>query len=332
MRPLLHLSLFLFLFISLARNGYTQHPENLVFEGAGIRGLAYGGVIEALNEQGHLDSLQRVGGTSAGAVTALLLSLRYEPEEIIRIIESTPWESFNDAQVPFLASGVYRMNKHYGWYPGDQFHEWIASVIALKTGSTETTFAEARNAGFLDLYVTATSVNRQELVYLSVETYPEMRLSDAMRIAISIPFYFEAVPITAEGEVVEDPSSSSVQHLLIDGGLLANYPIHMFDRSDGQNSGITIGVRMDTPEQIDADQQREGLVDLDINSLQSYTEALYVLTLETLSRNSMSEDDWSRTISVSTEGIGPRIRELSMEERRSLIESGKKAVDDFLND
>jgi NTE family protein len=41
---------------------------NLVFEGGGVKGVAYGGVLEVLDQQGILDQIQNVAGTSAGAI------------------------------------------------------------------------------------------------------------------------------------------------------------------------------------------------------------------------------------------------------------------------
>ena len=61
----------------LYANASAQAPENLVFEGAGIRGIAYSGAIAELEQHGLLKNIKRVGGTSAGAITALLLCLGY---------------------------------------------------------------------------------------------------------------------------------------------------------------------------------------------------------------------------------------------------------------
>ncbi|WP_226163281.1 patatin-like phospholipase family protein [Hymenobacter terricola] len=48
--------------------------RNLVMEGGGIRGIAYGGALLELEQQGILRGLERVGGTSAGAIQAALLA------------------------------------------------------------------------------------------------------------------------------------------------------------------------------------------------------------------------------------------------------------------
>ena len=70
---------YLFVFFTLcffqATAQEAQPIKNLVFEGAGIRGIAYSGAIAELENRHLLGRIERVGGTSAGAITALLLSI-----------------------------------------------------------------------------------------------------------------------------------------------------------------------------------------------------------------------------------------------------------------
>ena len=40
--------------------------RNLVFEGGGVKGIAYVGAMDVLQKNGVLKNIQRVGGTSAG--------------------------------------------------------------------------------------------------------------------------------------------------------------------------------------------------------------------------------------------------------------------------
>ncbi len=48
-----------------------------------------------------------------------------------------------------------------------------------------------------------------------------------------------------------------------------------------------------------------------------------------MNRNKLIKEDWERTISVSSVGIGPKIKKLSDNQKRSLMKSGEKAVKDF---
>src|SRR5690349_10381956 len=77
---------FCFTAFSLVGKAQTCEVRHLVFEGAGIRGIAYAGVIEVLEQKGRLPGVRQVGGTSAGAITALMLSIGYNATEIRDII------------------------------------------------------------------------------------------------------------------------------------------------------------------------------------------------------------------------------------------------------
>jgi len=41
--------------------------ENLVFEGGGVKGIAYAGAVQSLKNHSLLEKVKRVAGTSAGA-------------------------------------------------------------------------------------------------------------------------------------------------------------------------------------------------------------------------------------------------------------------------
>lgn len=69
------------------------HFRNLVFEGGGIKGIAYAGALMELEKRGILDEIIRVGGTSAGAITATLVALGYKNKEIAHIVMNMNFEA-----------------------------------------------------------------------------------------------------------------------------------------------------------------------------------------------------------------------------------------------
>lgn len=75
---------------------YAQNTiKNLVFEGAGVRGIAYAGAIKELENNKLISQIEKVGGTSAGAITAMMLALGYSSDEIGEIISQTKLNKFN---------------------------------------------------------------------------------------------------------------------------------------------------------------------------------------------------------------------------------------------
>ena len=60
--------------------------RNLVFEGGGVKGIAYAGAVAVLEDKEILPDIRRVAGTSAGAITAVLLALGASPQSVRRIV------------------------------------------------------------------------------------------------------------------------------------------------------------------------------------------------------------------------------------------------------
>ena len=317
--------------------GYSQTYKNLVFEGAGIRGIAYSGVLSELEKRKLINDIENVGGTSAGAITALMVSLGYSSNEIFDIISETKFQKFNDGEY-FFIGGFSRLNSKYGWYKGEQFKKWLEKIIIAKTGSSEITFRELKQKGFKQLYITATCLNKQKLIVFSAETYPKMKIKDAVRISMSIPLYFEAVFIDSIGQVHNNNNVGGLD-VVVDGGIIGNFPIFIFDSLsvDSLNQTVripnnkTLGVKIDSDLQIKNDSLSKELVPIPINNMNDYLEAFYVLILENLNRTPLIPADWERTISVSSVGISPRIKKLTAEQKKSLIESGQLSTKNYFN-
>ncbi|SHJ39525.1 NTE family protein [Hymenobacter daecheongensis DSM 21074] len=317
--------------------------RNLVMEGGGIRGVAYGGALQELEQQGVLAGIRRVGGTSAGAIQAALLAVGYSAAEIIAIVNNMPVQRLNDGRLIFFGGGT-RLIRQYGWYRGDQFTRFMSELVARKTGSPNCTLGQlhelAAQGKARDLYVTGTNLSRQQIQIFSYETHPDLRVADAVRISMSIPLYFRAVLLDGQGHVVQQPAKGQAVEVLVDGGLLANYPIDLFDKPSYRPEGAaaptainpeTLGLRLDRPEQIAYDTLatgRQQLAPYAINSFGSYVGALYNLAIENL--NPPRATDWARTISISTAGFNPKIKRVSAAQKQQLMDSGRAGVRAFL--
>ncbi|MBW7466788.1 NTE family protein [Pontibacter aydingkolensis] len=344
--------LFLGFCLLLSINAVAQQPKysNLVLEGGGIRGIAYGGALAELDSLGILPQIKRVSGTSAGAIQAALLAVGYTPTEITEVTFTTPVQQFNDGRFIFFG-GTNRLFKQYGWYRGDKFTEWLGKQIGAKTGNPDITFAELHALAIQnkarDLYVTGTNLTDQCVMVFSHETFPNMQLKHAVRISMSIPLYYRAVLLDQEGNIVTKPKKGQQVDVLVDGGILANFPLTLFDdqkyldnssalSQDYDSQGIyhnpqTLGLRLDRDEQIAFDEQQAGLAPYNINKFGDYMGAFYTIVKESLNRQSLTSHDWDRTVSISTAGFSPRVRKLSETEKSTLLASGRKGVQSFMH-
>jgi len=220
--------MFLPLFVVSQKN---YNYKNLVFEGGGIRGLAYPGALKVLEEKGVIKNIERVAGTSAGAITALMLGLGYNSHEIDSIIYTLKIQKFNDGKSIF--GKLRRIKKEYGIFKGDKFEKWLGEIIKNKTGNTNTTFSQLHqlhinNNVFKDVYCTGTNISLQKLSIFSWLNTPAMQLKTAVHISSCIPVYFKPVALDSMWNEVSIKSEIKYD-LYVDGGMMNNYPINMFD-------------------------------------------------------------------------------------------------------
>ena len=233
---------YVFTFILIAFS-YVSHAQytNLVLEGGGMKGIAYAGALEVLDSLGISDSIERIAGTSSGAMNGLMYALGYSGKEIRHLNLNTNFGKYNQVGFP-LIGGLIRVKKTYGYYKTDKLIEDLGKVMAAKGFSPDLTFEElyiAHQSGknVKLLYLTGANLTDQKTEVFSHETYPTMQVLDAIRISISIPMYFEAVFMQPDGSLVEKNDADSTTKIMVDGGVLDNYPFFVFDTLVTVNSG-----------------------------------------------------------------------------------------------
>lgn len=181
----------------------------IVFKGGGVRGTAYAGALQVLEQKGIMQGISRVAGTSAGAITAMLVALKYDAAAIKTIVGNLDFSSLEDGWDPL------RIPAKYGLFEGDAAFDWLEGCVSAKLGYGAT-FADLRAKGFLDLHVVATSLDAQLPFIFSADHTPNVQVSLAVRASMSIPLFFKAVQLCG------------ISGLFVDGGVLLNYPIDIF--------------------------------------------------------------------------------------------------------
>ncbi|XP_074660445.1 uncharacterized protein LOC141912914 isoform X2 [Tubulanus polymorphus] len=192
--------------------GRRLDVENLVFEGGGAKGIAYGGVILALSDLGILQNVKRFAGASIGAVTAMYLAIGFTADEII---ESFLYNDniLQDESMFALPGNVYRK---YGWFEGRLVTQFLEEQIARKTGDPKLTFEQLYKRYGVELCVIVTNVSNMQCEYCHPKTTPDLSIARALRMSIALPPMIQ-------------PVMENTGVYYSDGGLLNNYPIHVFD-------------------------------------------------------------------------------------------------------
>lgn len=284
--------------------GVTFPFKNLVFEGAGVRNCAYAGALIALEEHGAFGQVEQVAGTSSGSIAATLVSLGYTPAEIREAMLELDFARIRDGN---WLSGPPRMLSRYGWNPGDAFLASMEEVIAARTGDGRITFAQLRQRGFKPLYVVGTSLSARNVRVFPDERSQDMAVADAVRISMSIPFFFASREF--QGEVY------------VDGGVMWNYPIDLFDGPEGYNPR-TLGFFMDTFDQPRPDP---------IHSLHDFADAFFASLLSSQEIDLMnSPANLARSIRINDLGLKPTEFGITREQKLALMQQGEQATRAFL--
>jgi NTE family protein len=319
------------------------HFRNLIFEGGGVKGIAYVGAMEVLEQKGILQSIERVGGTSAGAINAVLLGLNYSPAETRDILMRLNFRNFLDDSWGVVRD-TDRLLTEFGWYKGDYFRGWIGELIRTKTGNSESTFNDVQNKkpgmGFRDIYLMGTNLSTHFSEVFSFEHTPRICIADAVRISMSIPLFFSAKR-SLRGDVY------------VDGGVLDNYPIKLFDRQkyvddathlsmpqyyQDHNAGLqaagmglnpygynkeTLGFRLDSAKEIAVFRDQAEPEPQKINDFFEYAWSLVGTLLESQESMHLHSDDWQRTIYIDTLGVGTTDFGLDDAKKNALLQSGR---------
>ncbi len=312
--------------------------SDLVLEGGGVKGLGLVGAVAVLDEAGYI--FPRVAGTSAGAVVAALVAaLQRAGEPVSRREErarSLDYRRLTDSgpvgralgPLGFLADGASLLFEG-GLYEGAYLRSWLGGVLG---DLGVRTFADLRIAGeqagdlapehSYALVVTASDVSRQRLVRLPWDYVDygldadEQSVVSAVAASAAIPFFFEPVKL---------PRPGGTPATLLDGGLLSNFPVSLFDRPPGARPRWpTFGVRLSSREDVRV-QTRE------VNGLLSLALATVETMIEACDARHIDEPCVvARTVFVDTSGVSAVDFDLDEATQRHLLAQGRTAARKFL--
>jgi NTE family protein len=320
-----------------------QNFFDLVCEGGGVKGIGLSGAYSVLEEQHYL--ARNCAGTSAGAITAALIAAGYPCAQLQEIIFGLDYLQFEDEtwedKIPFLGRGVSIAIEN-GMYKGDAFEDWIRGLLADQGVHTFADLAaepsedDDADAGFKSrLQVIASDITAREMLVLPRDAKDalgiapeELEVAKAVRMSMSIPVFFEPVRW-------QNPQTKR-EHLIVDGGVLSNFPLWMFDRKDGKPPRWpTFGLLLVEPDPTspitepvaEPEHGARGPRGL-ILMLKSLVETM----LQAHDRMYIDKDTYARTIPIPTCGVGTTEFDIKNKpaKMKALYDAGRTAATHFL--
>ena len=303
---------------------------DLVLEGGGVKGIALAGAISVLEERGY--EFKRIAGTSAGAIVASLVAARVPASELTTIMRAVDYRKFQDGEAwERLAVGkAAAVLLEGGVYEGHYLKQWLDDVLRSHGVRTfgDLPYVDADRPPTPDkafrLVVMTSDISQGCLRRLPWE-YPRYGLAaheqpvvDAVRASMSLPFFYEPVRLKA---------ADGTESWLVDGGMLSNFPIDVFDAPPTlEPRWPTFGVKLSA---------RPDAVQGTVNHVHGVVSmSLAMLNTMTGFYDRMHVDDPSvtaRTIFVDTGKVKTTDFDLDDVTREMLFDNGRAAATKFLD-
>jgi predicted acylesterase/phospholipase RssA len=183
--------------------------KHLVVSGGGQTMLQSLGAIQHLEQTKYIDlnSIETIYGTSAGALVAVITSLKYDWETVNDYIIKRPWHKLFNIK----AQNIFDAYSKKGIFDLSIMEKFFKPLFDAKDISIEITMKEFYEYSKIELHIFAFEINAFEKVEFTYKTHPDLQLVKVIHMSCSLPVL--VTPIFIENKCY------------IDGGIVCNYPL-----------------------------------------------------------------------------------------------------------
>jgi NTE family protein len=312
---------------------HIVHEADGVFQGGGVKGLGLVGALEAFADRekhpnSYVDTWVCLAGTSAGAIVAAYLACGHDAAQTIELVKNTPYKSFEDCgEAGRVIGGGLNLFRHHGLAHGEAFHEWFRQQTDGKT------FGDIHRAG-RTLKLIATDITRGEMLVLP-DALPDYRLvdsgqpidpeafavADAVRMSMSIPYFFQPIQLVH--------NQTGVVSTIVDGGVLSNFPVWIFDVADHDPERPTFGFKLVGGKNAGA---ALGAICKSLGWPVEMGVNIFHTSCEAWDKYWVSHSTYVRTCAIDAGDVGTTDFNLTPDQQEGLLKSGLEAADTFLAD
>lgn len=286
---------------------------DLVFEGGGVKGLAHVGALEVMESLGYIPN--NIAGTSAGAIVAALVAVGYTAKDMLKIMWNMDFTKMKDKSgidyIPFIGK-IMSLVLEKGIFEGDYIENWMRGLLETAPLPASQFQDLKTNLKIIaaDITLGKMLILPDDIAYYGIDP-AKFDIALAVRMSMSIPFFFEPIEL-------ESPLGKSY---IVDGGILSNYPIHIFDRKK-RPRWPTFGFRLKEP--------GPGLHH-HINGPLSMFAAIFSTMLSARDNADVLLANDVRTIDIETKNIKSTDFNLNDKDKKNLLSAGKEAANIFFD-
>ncbi|GAB3791400.1 patatin-like phospholipase family protein [Virgibacillus kimchii] len=288
-----------------------------VFSGGGVKAYAFIGALESIENKKL--QLERVAGTSAGAIIAAFIAADYRGREIKNLLDDVNLQQFADPPkitklLPF--SKWFFLYFQLGINRGDKLESWLYEKMAKKNIFT---FNDLK-PGYLKVVVSDLSLGKlvvipddlDRIYGINGKYFP---VAKAVRMSAGFPYFF--MPKKLPG------INTNKKSIIVDGGLLSNFPLWIFDKGTYKRDRPILGVKLSTS--MDEHHQPHKIK----NALHMF-QALFSTMKKAHDTRYISTAEKQNIIFIPVEDIGTTDFSINKNTTDCLIQTGREYTDTFL--
>lgn len=277
-----------------------EKPKKIIFSGGGFKGLSYIGSLKALENNNLLSDIDTLVGTSIGSLISLCISLKYSSDELKEIFIS---KSFKSLQ--FLEP--LKFYSLFGIDTGIKMVEFIKFLITNKLGNDfeNITLSQLFDKSNINLIITSVCLETQKPVYFNYESDPNLKVYQALRMSMGIPFLYTAIKYKNK--------------TFVDGGIIDNFPIGLFNMNDSDILGFSLC----------SESEYIKPKDNKINSLYSYITSIVNCVLTELEFHKLSNYK-NKIVFIDTSNFNALDFEMNESKKLDLINIGFNYTSEFI--
>lgn len=183
----------------------------LVISGGGPNSIKALGALQKLDEVEfwNIDNIEKIYGTSAGALLAVLISMKFELSVIADYIIKRPWHT----TYQFSINQVFESFSKKGLYDADVFETFFKPFfVSRDLNVSEMTLSKFYEYTKIEVHFYSLEINSFIVEDISYLTHPDLLLLTAIHMTCALPMIITPV-------CIEDKC-------FVDGGVVCNYPLN----------------------------------------------------------------------------------------------------------
>lgn len=266
--------------------------HELSIGGGGIKGLAFVGALYELEKRKLLNDLKKISGTSIGGFLASCLTIGLKVSHLIDNLFEYDYRTIKDVELK-------KMFSRKSILKGEKLRQFYRDIISIKE-DPYITLKDLYSKTNIELIITVTCLNTQEVEYISHKTDPDLDLFTLICMSSAIPGIL--------------PPVSYKNKIYVDGCLLDNLPIsHLSNGSWGITSKSRKKEIIDTKE---------------MNTINYFSTILKIIHN---SQNTELKREYN-IIEVDIGNVEVTSFNVTKDEKLKLIKKGIQSVIDYFND